>query len=379
VAYIWRNLFERKVRTFLSVLGVAASIAGVVALISISDGVRASLDDHMTETGAALTVFNREAGDLMFSRVPADVIEWMESLDGVTHVSRGNAMLLQAPDLGEGRKKPPLQLVFGRIPGERLMDRLKPWVTGGRLPAKRDEVMVGSIVAARSDLDVGDRIPLFRRRHFGIEAFTVVGTFDSETGWENTGIVVDARVLQKQLGTPNSFNIAFVYADPALAASISAAIEKKHPELSAVEPKAFTSSFENAFAILDDFTRMVTIIALAIGVLGVLNTMMMSVSERTREIGMLRALGWSRGLIAKFIVLEGLMLSALGGAVGIVMGVVGAEALVYFWQDGGLESVYRPQTFVFGMGVALLVGVLAALYPAWRASNMRPVEALRYE
>ena len=122
-----------------------------------------------------------------------------------------------------------------------------------------------------------------------------------------------------------------------------------------------------------------TAIAIAIGVLGVLNTMMMSVSERTREIGMLRALGWPRSLIARLIVIEGLLLSILGGLLGLLLGWAGAQLLATYWQDGALEAVYKPSTFALGMGVALFVGVVAALYPAWRAANLRPVEALRYE
>jgi putative ABC transport system permease protein len=93
----------------------------------------------------------------------------------------------------------------------------------------------------------------------------------------------------------------------------------------------------------------------------------------------LRALGWTRSLIAKYILIEGLLLSILGGICGLIFGVLGSEFLVRFYQDGSLEAVYRQETFLKGMAVAVLVGVTAALYPAWRAANLRPVEALRYE
>ncbi|MHC4452335.1 MAG: ABC transporter permease [Planctomycetota bacterium] len=379
MAYIWRNLLQRKVRTALSMLGVAASIAGVVALISVSDGMRQSIDDHMEETGASLTVIHRDAADLMFSRVPATALASIAALDGVEEVCGGNAYLLQRPDLGEGRKKPPIQVLFGRVPGERLMTRLDPYMTSGTLPAESDQAVIGSIVAARTGLKVGDRIPIFRRPLLGIEAYEVVGIFDSETGWENAGIVVDARVLQEQLGTKDSYHIGYVYTSPDAAPRIAKQIEEKYPELTAVPPKKLTSQFDEAFALLEEFIGMVTAIALVIGVLGVLNTMMMSVAERTREIGMLRALGWSRSLIAKYILIEGLLLSILGGLCGLFFGVLGSEILVRFYQDGSLEAVYRQETFLKGMAVAVLVGVTAALYPAWRAANLRPVEALRYE
>jgi len=377
--YIWRNLLHRKVRTLLSVLGVAVAIGGVVALVSISDGMIESIDSHMEETGAALTVFSGDVADLLFSRVTGEDIKIMESIDGVEEVCRGNAMMLQKPDLGEGRKPPGLLICFGRVPGERLMTRMKSQVVEGRLPERPNEVLAGSIAAARSGLEVGDRIPLFRRRVDGIEEFEIVGIYASGTGWEETGIIVDARILQQQLGTGDSYHIVFVYTAPQHVERIKAEIEELFPALVAVPPGKLTSRFETQLDMMEDFTGLVIAIALAIGILGVLNTMMMSVSERTREIGMLRALGWSRALIARTIVIEGLLISVFGGAFGIVLGVAGTEALTSFWQGGGLVASYHAVTFVQGMAVAVFVGVTAALYPAVRAANLRPVEALRYE
>ena len=288
-------------------------------------------------------------------------------------------MLLQKPDLGEGRKPPGLLICFGRVPGERLMNRMRDQVVEGRLPSARNEVLAGAVAAARNGLKVGDRIPLFRRPIEGIDEFEVVGIYASGTGWEETGIIVDARVIQQQLGTGDSYHIAFVYTAPEHMERVKAEIEEKFPALVAVPPGKLTSRFETQLEMMQDFTGLVIAIALAIGVLGVLNTMMMSVSERTREIGMLRALGWSRRLIARTIVIEGLMLSTLGGAFGLLLGVLGAEALTRMWQGGGLVAAYHATTFVEGMAVAMFVGVIAALYPAVRAASLRPVEALRYE
>ncbi|MHC4954725.1 MAG: ABC transporter permease [Planctomycetota bacterium] len=377
--YIWRNLLQRKVRTLLSILGVAVAIGGVVALVSISDGMVESIDGHMEDTGAALTVFSRDVADLLFSRVTGEDIAVIEAIGGVEEVSRGNATLLQKPDVGKGRKSPGILICFGRVPGERLMQRMGAQVSQGRLPKEPHEVLAGAVAAANIGLKVGDRLPLFRRSYLGVKEYEVVGIYASGTGWEETGIVVDARIISEQLGKTDSYHVVFVYTAPEKVDSVQAEIEKRFPGLVAVPPGKLTSQFESQLDMLEDFTGLVVAIALAIGVLGVLNTMMMSVSERTREIGMLRALGWSRPLIARLIVLEGLMLSLLGGAFGLILGFGGSELLTRTWQGGGLVAAYHPMTFVQGMAIAAFVGTLAALYPAVRAANLRPVEALRYE
>jgi putative ABC transport system permease protein len=102
------------------------------------------------------------------------------------------------------------------------------------------------------------------------------------------------------------------------------------------------------------------------------------VSERTREIGMLRALGWERGRVVGMIFLEGVFLSLIGGVFGLLLGFAGTESLVALYP-GALVARYLVSTFVKGLLVGLFVGVVAAVYPAYRAANLRPVEALRYE
>ncbi|MCK4471092.1 MAG: ABC transporter permease, partial [Anaerolineae bacterium] len=106
----------------------------------------------------------------------------------------------------------------------------------------------------------------------------------------------------------------------------------------------------------------------------------MSVLERTREIGVLRALGWRRRHVLGMILQESLVLGAVGGVCGILLG-LGLTGLLLLAPGtfGAIEPVYTPQLFVQAMVIALIAGALGGLYPAWRATRMRPVEALRYE
>jgi putative ABC transport system permease protein len=117
-----------------------------------------------------------------------------------------------------------------------------------------------------------------------------------------------------------------------------------------------------------------------IGSLGMLNTMLMSVLERTREIGVLRALGWRRRQVLEIILQESLILGLLGGALGTLLG-LGLTSLLRFAEGlvGAFDPIYTPQIFVQAAAVALLAGAVGGLYPALRATYLRPVEALRYE
>lgn len=368
MTYIWRNLLLRKARTGLSMLGVAVSVAGIVSLISVALGMRGSFDQHLEESGASLVVFSKNVADLIFSSVKARDIEAIRGMDGVEALARTNIHMARPP----APAPIPLIICFGRYPEERLMEKYQGLLVAGRLLQRRDEIVAAKYIAKEMGWKVGAKVTLFD------DDFTVVGFYEADIAWEN-GILIHAGFLAEQLGRKDSYSIVFVYTAPADREAIRKQVERKLPHLTAVPPADLTKRFEDQLAIVDDFIIMITVIALVVGVLGVLNTMMMSVSERTREIGMLRALGWSKGRVVKTILIEGVLLSVLGGAFGLVLGVVGTEALIGAFPDAFLVSSYETATFLKGALVALIVGVLAALYPALRAAGLKPVEALRYE
>jgi len=368
LTYIWRNLLLRKVRTGLSMLGVAVSVAGIVSLISVALGMKGSFDQYLEESGASLVVFSKDVADLIFSSVRTEDIEAIRGMDGVEALARTNLQIARPP----APAPLPLIICFGRHPEERLMEKYKGLLVAGRLLQRRDEIVAAKYIAKQMRWEIGDKVTLLGQE------FTVVGFYEPDIAWEK-GILIHAGFLADQLGRKDSYSIVFVYTAPADSEAVRKEIEEKLEHLTAVPPDALTKRFDDQLKIIDDFIIMITLIALVVGVLGVLNTMMMSVSERTREIGMLRALGWSKGRVVRTIIIESVLLSVFGGAFGLLLGVLGTEALLSAFEDAFLVSNYEFATFVKGALVALVVGVLAALYPALRAASLKPVEALRYE
>ena len=130
---------------------------------------------------------------------------------------------------------------------------------------------------------------------------------------------------------------------------------------------------------MDKFAWAMSFLAALVGGIGIANTMLMSVFERTREIGLLRAVGWSRARICGLIVLEGLALSIAGGALGVPLGWLEEIAAARVVEMGWISVSMEPLVALEAVGLAIAIGVVGSLYPGLRAANLEPTEALRYE
>jgi putative ABC transport system permease protein len=363
-----KNLARRALRTALSVLGVAVGVGSIVAFTAMGEGFKASIDRYGRDSGADLVLVEDRAGDPAFGRILGDELDAMRAMPDV----RGVAASLVMPAALPGRAAP--FLVLGRDVGDELLEAYRSPALRGRLLAGPGEIMLGEIAADELDKRVGDSIDLFGRE------LEVVGVYRTGVRWENGGAVADARLLREQLTMPErSAMVAFVYLrdDEALPA-VTLGLQAAYPRLR-VLPTAFLASGFEQLAYVDAFIWVISLAALIVGAIGVLNTMLMNVSERVREIGTLRAFGWPKAMVMRLILGEGLVTSILGGLGGVALGVVGAELLMELVPQGILEPVYGWRIFGRALGVAVLLGLLGALYPAWRASRLPPAEALRYE
>ena len=156
-------------------------------------------------------------------------------------------------------------------------------------------------------------------------------------------------------------------------------VARRYPDLTLSTCSEFADK-QQMVAMMKGFGLAVAALAVVVGGVGMMNTVLMSVYERTREIGVLRALGWRRGRVLRMILKESLLLSGISGLVGIALGIGLGKALGLIASVAAfVQTTFTWQLFAQAMIASLVLGVLGGLYPAWWAAKLAPVEALRYE
>jgi len=260
----------------------------------------------------------------------------------------------------------------GYSPRSFLANRIN--IVSGEPLTSNHEILLGRSIADALHKDVGDTIDLSGYR------FSVVGIFESKISWEEIGGIITLRDAQVFMGRPRKVTMFAVrLKDPQQAADLVEQINQEYPEIHAALAGNFVSELpdmQNSSAMIGS----ISFLAILVGGVGVLNTMLMSVFERTREIGVLRALGWRRRRILGLIVREAIILGLLGGLAGIAVAYGFAWLLLQIPSYGEMfNPMWTLNIFLRAMFVALSLGVLGGLYPAFRATRLQPVEALRYE
>ena len=365
---VLKNLFRQRVRTLLTVLGIAIGVATVVALGSITEGLKGSSGEFIRAGGADFMVAQEGASDLSFSAVAEN--DW-RAIAARPDVDRATGFLLEVADVESN----PFFLLFGYEP-EALPDEPIELVAGRLLaPGARNEALLGSEGAMALGADVGAAVDLDRTR------FDVVGIYRTGERWRDSGAIVPLETAQQIASKTDVVTAVHVWvADGANPHTVALAIEGEHPQLAALEEPADYGEVDQGFKILDAANLAISLLALGIGAIGVMNTMIMSVFERTREIGILRAVGWRGSRILRMIFVESLALCLVAAALGTVFGVLATRAvLVVPAISSFLVPAYSPVVFVRAIAVGIVVALIGALYPAIRAVRLSPMEALRYE
>jgi putative ABC transport system permease protein len=359
-----RDVLRQPTRTLLTVVGIGIAMMAIVLLGALGDGMVDAMSGMVGGAGAHLVGIEADAS-VDLSKIDEGTVRRMASYDGVRAAEgflTGYTTLDRAPFF----------IVFGYPPrGLGIQDF--PLVEGQPLETNR-QMLLGRVAAENLDKGVGQTLRIFDK------AFKIVGIYETGVPFQDGGSVVTLRDAQGLFGQSHKVSFMSVWLeDPAQVGALTAELEQRFPEVSLSPTSDFADDIVD-LQMMRASTWGIAAMVLLVGGLGMTNTMVMSVFERTREIGVLRALGWRKRRVLWMIVRESVALSLLGSVAGVAVGtLLGWGLNLLPMLRGFVQLQYSPGLFAQALGTALVLGVVGGVYPAWRASRLQPVEALRYE
>ncbi len=364
---VLRGLLRRPVRTGLTLVGISIGIGAVVALVGMSRGFETSWTDGMKSRGTDIVVNNMSSG-LTPKPFPAEARDRIAHLPGVAAASTIEVefMSLETAEMA---------IISAREWGGFSWDNLK--LVSGRLPRDANEkaVVLGTAAAEMLKKKVGDPLQI------ETEELTVVGIVDGGAVVENGAVILALPVLQKIMGTEGKINGIDIRVTPgATEAEVRALcdrIDALIPEAKA-RPAGENIRHSQGYRIINAMSWGTSLLAVLVGVLGVMNTMLMTVFERKQEIAILLAIGWRRSRVVRMILWESALLGFMGGVIGSVLGIIGMKGLEH---TPTIRGLLKPDLSValiaVSVAIAVVVGIVSGLYPAWRSSRLSPSLALQ--
>ncbi|MGA2130591.1 MAG: ABC transporter permease [Candidatus Pacearchaeota archaeon] len=406
-------LLHSKLRSWLTIIGIVIGIAAIVSIISVTEGAQANLQNQLNSFGAnILTVtpgFSRASGAsggfrTVFENGPSssttnqknlttndvNIIKNIQNVDYVmgtissresaAYLSNNASVSIEGVDPLVWKNFVSSQLSSGRYLGSGDVNSV---VVGGNVA---NSVFSGMTV--NSQIDIGGQL------------FRVVGILKQSGNQEDSQVFMPIQTLRNLEANPsgNYFNsISVEIKDTSLSNQtvnditqnlmVSRGIfQAKNQDFTVTSPQAFQARISSALGSTSIFLAAIAAISLIVGAVGISNTMFTSVMEKTREIGIMKAIGAKNNDILLIFLINSGLIGLVGGIGGVILGIIGAGfigSLTSGSQIGGrlsLGSVYiNPVLIIGAFLISIIVGMIAGVIPAYRASKLKPIEALRYE
>lgn len=374
-----KNLLRHRTRSALTMLGIAASVGVLFSVLSFNRGFTEGLAEELERTGlhfmivpsgcahevAALVLH----GAVIPKFLDTGVMEHVKATDGIELATP--ILVAQMPDQQRGQ----IDLIYGV--DMTVLSAIKPgWQITGAIPTRPEQILLGYEVAQHEQLQPGDQ--------FGGTDLVVSGIVDLTGSQDDAFVYLPIQTAQQLLDHPAAATaIGVKVTDPGRMGEITDALTAAVPGIQIVTMSEVMNSISNLAASARALSLAIVLIAILISGVGVMNSILMAVFERSQEIGMMRAVGASRRDIFRIILEETTILALGGGLVGIVMAILGSRLIEAFVRSV-MPFVPAGDLISFDAGVALgsvvfilLIGLCAGLYPAWKASKINPVEAIK--
>ena len=371
----WRSISRRKFRSALTTLGVVIGISTIVSLMTLGYGMRHQVETTLNEIlGAGIIVSSSGGG--------VDIPEYVQSF------------ILQVPGVNECVPVITTMMKMGEEPiltvgidPDQALKLYHVTLEEGEIPEKEegDAVVFGVSTASRFGIKVNDTVTLSPTSGGKSKTFKVVGLLRSVGAGEmDIGCFMSLESAQDMLGKEGYVSAFLVrLQDPQLGEEVEQALKQMFPKAEITRQEELMRQIDRIMSIINGVLLALAAISLGVGGLGILNTVMMSVHERRREIGMLKAVGAERWHVLLLFLSEALIISLIGGGIGCGLGLAGVYLIQWFVSTLGLELtiplLISPNILAGAILIAAGIGVIAGLYPSWQAANVPPVEALRYE
>lgn len=394
------SLKSNRVRTFLTLLGIIIGVTSVTTIIGLGEGVKRQVNQQINDLGndlitivpgreASLSGFDALGGSFSgtfatTARLSEADLESVTKLEGVTEA--GGIMQLDG-SVTRGDKKQNTKVL---AVGENYLDLTKQKLESGQFFGgnlhNNNTVVLSSNVAASL---FGSEDPIGSSVKIRGTSFVVIGVLSSQKGFNLGQPISDMAIIPLPTGKQLNQNVAQfqqitvkvtkVESSEAIAKAVKAALLKNHndeEDFTVTTQEQLVGATDNVFKILTGFTAAVASISLLVGGIGVMNIMLVTVTERTREIGVRKAVGATKLQILMQFLVEALVITLLGGAIGIATSIIVGYIIR---AQTAVKPALDPWIILLAAGVSLAVGIIFGTWPAIRAARKDPIEALRHD
>jgi putative ABC transport system permease protein len=417
-------LMHSKVRSSLTIIGIVIGVAAVVAIMSIGEGMQQALESNLGGLGADIITISPGASRAtgMFRNFGGG-----ESPGTVSVVTRGTGSSteeesknLTIKDIQVIRSVENVDIVTGTVSGRGevyyLAETVSVSVTGVD-PVGWNEITTSTLSSGRflnagdyNSVLVGSRVannmfkqPLVINRAITIEDvnFKIVGILNESGssfggGGSDSGIIMPieaARAVLDDVGNDEFDSIIVKVADANLVTETMSAIDEKlmltrhvtnrTKDYSVTSAVAMQETITTTMESMTTFLAAIAAVSLLVGAIGIANTMFTTVLERTKQIGIMKAIGAKNRDIMTIFLMNSALVGFVGGMIGVAIGYLASAVVVLPMMGGGMRggmgNAVSPQLMLFGLSIAIGIGILSGLIPAYHASKLKPVDALRYE